>query len=537
VDVQRNFPPIRHSLTGGPIDEKSRIDLYDEIGWLARKVQVLEGPSGLSPSEAVDRLLDRVTGRESGEVDVQFAINELRKHCGGSGVHCLEIGEPDKAGAFEEYAGKFESLHARYFSRPASSLASEVLQRTGNERFSQQHRLEFQELLAAKLELRAINSHPESLDFGPWKVGYLNGDSADPQHRMKGRFRAAAKKAAIAAGAPPRANVLDWWISKLAGGKKLHCIQGLIKRSADLCAELESNAVELRPLVGEIATVLGLRRDRYPCDEPVPYSLYAVPHLVLPDPGKEFAFWEGRIWGEFARSIDEVARWRRHPRRWIDTEGKMHVEPNDAARLRVRERVEKRTELLSAWILGLSYDLAVVQANYIIDRGLRAEEAIRAFELESSGLVERVRQAWRDSAKKWGLSWKKLEQLGTDFAKPFREVGADLRELILTAFTAGRQSPPRPDDDLATRDPFKESIVSPDDGLAVRTERGKARSDWLDRQLTARGWTSDKDIESSGGPTYNTIQRYRSGEESTRDRYVRGKFATAFACAIPEVPA
>ena len=71
----------------------------------------------------------------------------------------------------------------------------------------------------------------------------------------------------------------------------------------------------------------------------------------------------------------------------------------------------------------------------------------------------------------------------------------------------------------------------------AQTERGKIRSAWLDKALANHPeWTSNKDIEANGGPTYNTIRRYRSGATSTQERYVRGKLARAFQCAITEVP-
>lgn len=67
-------------------------------------------------------------------------------------------------------------------------------------------------------------------------------------------------------------------------------------------------------------------------------------------------------------------------------------------------------------------------------------------------------------------------------------------------------------------------------------QRAKARCEWLDKNISALKWDSDLDIQAHQGPTYNTIQRYRSGKTSTRDQYVRGKLAKAFRCKIDEVP-
>jgi hypothetical protein len=484
LDLQQSFPPERHSPAGGPADLGQRADLYDEIGWLARAIQVLEGPPGLLPGEALDRLLHRITGQTSGEANVEFALNEFKKHCRASGVYRLEIGDPAKAEAFEELAAKFEGLHAKYFRQAASTMTFENYQNASDRRFSQQHKAEFKELLAEGLELHALNSSDESLDFGPWRVYCTQGDSHS-EGRIKARFRAAARKAAAAAGAPSRVNLLDWWISKLARGKRHRYLQGLIQLSTDFCAELESNAMELRPIIDELDSTPGLRRDRYPCDHPVPYWLYAEPHRALPEAQEEFAFWDERIWGGFGRSIEVVAGWRRERRCWIDANGSMQVEPNEEARLRVKKRVERRTELLKAWTLGLSYDVAVLQANYIIDRGLRMQGAMRAFELESTELAERIRQSWRAASKRWGLSWKKQEKKGVDFEKPFREVGADLRHLLFSPELPGGQAteidvvpavvelPQLPGEGDAKKAAARQAIVMPILGL-----KGWSRGRW-----------------------------------------------------------
>jgi hypothetical protein len=85
--------------------------------------------------------------------------------------------------------------------------------------------------------------------------------------------------------------------------------------------------------------------------------------------------------------------------------------------------------------------------------------------------------------------------------------------------------------------------ASPPDGVFVefgdpeRHERSRIRSAWLDQKMNERArWTSDLDIQHAGGPTYNTIRRYRSGAKSTRNQYVRRLLAEAFNCDIEEVP-
>jgi hypothetical protein len=70
-----------------------------------------------------------------------------------------------------------------------------------------------------------------------------------------------------------------------------------------------------------------------------------------------------------------------------------------------------------------------------------------------------------------------------------------------------------------------------------QAERSRVRSAWLDKQLSQPlGLRSDLDIANNGGPSYNTIRRYRRGATSTREREVRGLLAEVFKCQISEVP-
>ena len=97
--------------------------------------------------------------------------------------------------------------------------------------FSSEHKARFQELRAIG-ELFAVNIDSKNLEFGPWLVSCDLADS-DTAFRLNARFRAAAQKAVMAAGAPCRVNRLDWWIGKLTHGKPLGFIQDLIQRSAE----------------------------------------------------------------------------------------------------------------------------------------------------------------------------------------------------------------------------------------------------------------------------------------------------------------
>lgn len=300
-------------------------------------------------------------------------------------------------------------------------------------RFSTEYKRQFQELLAQGIELHAINQHPERLPFGPWSIACDRGDG-DTRTHLKARFRVHARKAAIEAGAPRRAHVLNWWVSQLAKGQRLPYIQGLIRRSIDYCEDLESNAAELKPIVGGERPVVGLNRDRYPCERPVAFWLYDESHEPFPNALDEFEYWKKHIWDGFEEAIAELVRTPRKRRRWADDSGNQICEPKEETRRRLGARIEQRTELLDAWILGLSYDLAVLLANRIVDLdlGLPVDDAMRGFDSASAILVGEVRQAWQRRARTWGLSWRKQEKRCIDLTKPFKDVAADLRHLLAT---------------------------------------------------------------------------------------------------------
>lgn len=295
--------------------------------------------------------------------------------------------------------------------------------------FSSEHKAQFGALLQVG-ELHAINGHPENLDFGPWQVGSHISDF-DSFVRLRSRFRAAARKAAMAAGAPHRANLQDWWIAKLARGEKVPSITGLLQRSVELCEEFESKYLELPPPPEDARGPRGLSRDRYPCDPPTPYFLYTDPdHRPLGDADEEFAYWRQFIWEHFNGNADFSGGIPSKRRRWTDDAGKKREETQEETRRHMRERVENRTSILDACMLGLCYDLAVLQANYVLDRALQGEVATSAFERESEAEVASVLVAWREKTRLFGLSWQKQQRRKIDFFKTFQEVGTDLSHLI-----------------------------------------------------------------------------------------------------------
>jgi hypothetical protein len=271
--------------------------------------------------------------------------------------------------------------------------------------------------------LHAINLHGQNLDVGPWHLGCDLGD-IDTAKRLKTRFRAAARNAAMALGAPDRVNRLDWWISKLARGRPMGSLQGLIQRSVEYCEELENTTIELGLAPTRPAGLGGLYRDRYPCDWDEFYVLYAGPHCSFSDPKAEFEYWTEHIWSGFNEEIARLdERYDRRKRQGNET--------REELKDRIRRRVVALCGFMKRWIRGLSYDLAVLQANYIIDCGPRGDAAMRTFQDQSVGLVESVRRFGHEISKRLGLSYRKLEKEGVDPAKPFAEVAEDLRRLML----------------------------------------------------------------------------------------------------------
>jgi hypothetical protein len=228
----------------------------------------------------------------------------------------------------------------------------------------------------------------------------------------------------MAVGAPCRVNLLDWWISKLTRGRPMGSIQGLIQRSVEYCEELETARLELGLAPTRPAGVGGLYRDRYPCDWGEFYVLYGGPPRSFSDPKIEFEYWTEHIWSGFN---EEIAR--------LDQIHGLRKRQGQETRQKLKERIRRRVvalyDCMKRWIRGLSYDLAVLQANYIIDCGLRGDAAMRTFQDQSVGLMESVRTFGHEISKRLGLSYKRQEEAGVDPAKPFAEVREDLRLLML----------------------------------------------------------------------------------------------------------
>ena len=331
----------------------------------------------------------------------------------------------------------------------------------------------------------------DTSDSGPWLLGC---DLTDPDtaHRLKARFRAAAQKTALAAGAPYRVNRLDWWISKLTHGNPLPFIQDLIQRSAGCCEELETRALELGGGSTTPDGVGGLYRDRYPCDWGEPDFLYDGPPRSFSDPKTEFEWWTKHIWSGFNGDIAKLEDGIHSPRKREDKETQKDKD-------RVVQRVDSLYACMQRSILGLSYDLAVLQTNYIIDRGLRGDAAFRTFQEESAGLIESVRKFGREGSERLGLSYRRQEE-GVDPTNAFREVGEDLRHLT-SAMPAEAPSG------------ISEAPIGVSSFAAAGTTKHEQRRAVVDPLLKAKGWTVNK-WGTQAGVSKNCAYDYLAGKRN-----------------------
>jgi hypothetical protein len=234
---------------------------------------------------------------------------------------------------------------------------------------------------------------------------------------LQERFRSVARNAGIAAGAPNRANAFEWWLTLLRKESpyfqaiynahkeeekdirnKGGWIRNVILASAEYCNVLAERALELDRAVAEGASA-GLRRDRYPfCSWLDDHS-----HEPMPNIEAELEDCKARVWRGYRRLIKKYQL--------------MKIDPPD------------RGEKLNSATAGLSYDVVVLQANYVIDRGLHGDEAMRIFQNESAELLKKVTSSWRASGKRLGVAFDRAEELEY-LAHPFRRVSDDLRRLV-----------------------------------------------------------------------------------------------------------
>lgn len=83
-----------------------------------RRLQAWEGPPELCPEDAVDRWLDRITGKGGGDWNLQRVLDMSAERCRDLAVHADEVGEQQRAGGYDKFANRFDSLRAKVPTPP-----------------------------------------------------------------------------------------------------------------------------------------------------------------------------------------------------------------------------------------------------------------------------------------------------------------------------------------------------------------------------------------------------------------------------------
>jgi hypothetical protein len=85
---------------------------------------------------------------------------------------------------------------------------------------------------------------------------------------------------------------------------------------------------------------------------------------------------------------------------------------------------------LNSAIAGLSYDLAVLQANYVVDRGLRGDALMREFWDEAKLLNAKITASWRTSCERLSIVFEDQAKEGRHLGQLFQRVRDDLQQLL-----------------------------------------------------------------------------------------------------------
>jgi hypothetical protein len=254
------------------------------------------------------------------------------------------------------------------------------------------------------------------LDEGLWHVSDDAHVDAG-RRRLHAEFEDWARRAAIKSGVPNKENAFYGWLNLLREesphfrvlfGRKGNgdetdggYIKNVALASAEYCTKRGTLALELEVAAMNSGSTPGLRRDRYPFSSWLDYH----PHEPLDDPKAELDYWKAHIVSGYNSLIDNYARLGMGS--WAN-----------------------RHEKLNQTVRGLSYDLAVLQANYVLDQGFAAEKAMQIFRHESVELLREVTSLWRTGCERLTTSFSNPSGEIKGLAKPFQRVSDDLRQLL-----------------------------------------------------------------------------------------------------------
>ena len=262
----------------------------------------------------------------------------------------------------------------------------------------------------------------------------LRCDGGNSEKRRQ-TFARLARRAVVALGLEFRnpLEALDAWLNrvhrfhwglKTRFGRDHWNIGHVAEASAEYCAELstrfheagnsdsegkfsdlERQFSELEDPDAEFVAIR--RRDTYLERDDYPFTswLHDHAHEALPDPKMELEYWSDHIWGGYRGRIEHWG----------------HLDRTGPAWAALPEKLKDVGT-------GLSYDLAVLQANNAIDRGLRGEDAVKDFQAEADKLLAQVIDAVRAGWRHLGFSFDDSDGDRRMLAEPFDRVRGDLRK-------------------------------------------------------------------------------------------------------------
>jgi hypothetical protein len=272
---------------------------------------------------------------------------------------------------------------------------------------------QFGELIELGYDLTAIKSE----DAGNWK--FL--DRSPGGNPLADQFDPLARRAGIAEGAPSRYNAFDWWIDRLANPGEF-IVEHVISKSKQRCRqkanELDTREFELRKAIEDLTADAGVRRDRYPYSDWLPERSPLAHCESDLEKAKAHVFkWYDMLIGEYERI------------RKAETK-----DANESATERALERglLAIRRKKLEEITAGVTYELAVLEANSVLNRSLHLEKAILMYQHESAELLEELKLLWRASCNRLVVTFEDADEAQHRLAEPFHHVEDDLHRLLQT---------------------------------------------------------------------------------------------------------
>jgi hypothetical protein len=224
--------------------------------------------------------------------------------------------------------------------------------------------------------------------------------------------------------------------------------------------DLPPDSIHIAESAGGHRARTHLRRECYPFD----YWLYNHRHEPLPDGKAEFYYWKAHVWRGYHILVEQ------YKTAWANV-----------------------SERFAYAIAGLSYDLAVLQANYVIDQGLCEDEAMRVFRDEAAELLEEITSSWRANCQRLDITFDEDDiQESKALAQPFHWVRDDLRRLLAefpTPASPATSSKPRPN-----RSSGKDTVP----GVTTTDNVGADRRAVLGPILQQKGYSRSKWAAAAG---------------------------------------